>query len=211
MARYTGPVCRICRRQGMKLFLKGERCFTPKCAVERRPTPPGVAPGARRRRKVSEYSLQLTEKQKARNIYGVLERQFRKHFEQAERQQGSTGENLLRILETRLDNVVYRLGFADSRKQARQVVRHGHVTLNGRRTDIPSAIVKPGDAVAVHPKSRENEYFKTVADTLTRKSVPRWLELDPTALSGRVTDRPARGDIEGINVNEALVVEYYSR
>ena len=211
MARYTGPVCRICRRQGMKLFLKGERCFTPKCAVERRPTPPGVAPGARRRRKVSEYSLQLTEKQKARNIYGVLERQFRKHFQQAERQQGSTGENLLRILETRLDNVVYRLGFADSRKQARQVVRHGHVTLNGRRTDIPSATVKTGDTVAVHPKSRDNEYFKTVADTLTRKSVPRWLELDPAELSGRVTDRPARGDIEGINVNEALVVEYYSR
>ena len=211
MARYTGPVCRICRRQGMKLFLKGERCFTPKCAVERRPTPPGMAPGARRRRKESEFSIQLGEKQKARAIYGVLERQFRKHFVQAERQPGATGENLLRILESRLDSVVYRLGFAESRKQARQIVRHGHITLNGRRTDIPSALVRPGDVVAIHPRSRSNEYFKTVADTLTRKTVPRWLELDPPNLSGRVSERPLRGDIEGINVNESLVVEYYSR
>jgi small subunit ribosomal protein S4 len=170
-----------------------------------------MAPGARRRRKESEYGIQLGEKQKARAIYGVLERQFRKHFLQAERQPGATGENLLRILESRLDSVVFRLGFAESRKQARQVVRHGHITLNSRRTDIPSALVRPGDVVGVHPKSRENEYFKTVADTLTRKTVPRWLELDPANLSGRVTDRPLRGDIEGINVNESLVVEYYSR
>jgi len=210
MARYTGPVCRLCRRQGLKLFLKGERCFTPKCAVERRPTPPGASPSDRRRRKESEYSVQLKEKQKARAIYGVLERQFQKHFAAAERQPGVTGENLLRMLELRLDNVVYRLGLADSRPQARQVVRHGHVTLNGRRTDIPSALVGPGDMVAVHASSRGNEYFKTVADTLTRKTVPRWLELDPAALSARVTDRPTRQDID-INVNEALVVEYYSR
>ncbi len=210
MARYTGPVCRICRRQGMKLFLKGERCFTPKCAVERRPTAPGSSPGGGRRRKESEYSLQLKEKQKARSIYGVLERQFQKHFDQAERQPGVTGENLLRSLEMRLDNVVYRLGFADSRKQARQIVRHGHITLNGRRTDIPSAQVKPGDAVGVYGTSRNNEYFKTVAETLTRKSVPRWLELDPSALSARVADKPVRQDID-INLNEALVVEYYSR
>jgi small subunit ribosomal protein S4 len=210
MARYTGPVCRICRRQGMKLFLKGERCFTPKCAVERRPTPPGSAPTGGRRRKESEYSVQLKEKQKARNIYGVLERQFRKHFAEAERLPGMTGENLLRILELRLDNVVYRLGLADSRNQARQIVNHGHITLNGRRTDIPSALVKPGDTVGVHPGSRENEYFKTVADTLTRKTVPRWLDLDATSLAARVTDRPQRGDIE-INLNEALVVEFYSR
>jgi small subunit ribosomal protein S4 len=194
----------------MKLFLKGERCFTPKCAVERRPTPPGASPSDRRRRKESEYSLQLKEKQKARATYGILERQFRKHFETAERLPGVTGENLLRTLELRLDNVVYRLGFADSRKQARQVVLHGHVTLNGRRTDIPSAQVKPGDVVAVHAASRANEYFKTVADTLSRKTVPRWLELDPSALSGRVADRPTRQDID-INLNEALVVEYYSR
>ena len=190
----------------MKLFLKGERCFTPKCAVERRPTPPGASPSDRRRRKESEYSIQLKEKQKARNIYGVLERQFHKHFETAERQPGVTGENLLRVLEMRLDNVVYRLGFADSRKQARQLVLHGHVTLNGRRTDIASAQVKVGDTVAVHPSSRGNEY----SETLMRKTVPRWLELDPAALNGRITDRPARQDID-INLNEALVVEYYSR
>jgi small subunit ribosomal protein S4 len=210
MARYTGPVCRLCRRQGMKLFLKGERCFTPKCAVERRPTPPGAAPSDRRRRKESEYNLQLKEKQKARHIYGVLERQFQKHFLHAEREPGVTGENLLRSLEMRLDNVVYRLGLADSRKQARQLVNHGHINLNGRRTDVPSAIVHPNDVVAVHPSSKANEYFKTVSDTLMRKTVPRWLELDPPNLSGRVTDRPARQDID-INLNEALVVEYYSR
>ncbi len=209
MARYTGPVCRLCRRQGMKLYLKGERCFTPKCAVERRPTRPGAAPGGRRR-KESEYNLQLKEKQKARNIYGVLERQFQKSFAEADRRPGVTGENLLRLMEQRLDNVVYRLGFADSRKQARQVVRHGHIDLNGRRTDIPSAQIKPGDVISVHPSSRENEYFKTVADTLTRKSVPRWLELDPAVLSARVTEPPTRQDID-VNVNEALVVEYYSR
>ncbi len=213
MARYTGPVCRICRRQGMKLFLKGERCFTPKCAVERRPTPPGAPPSAsagRRRKKESEFSVQLKEKQKARAIYGVLERQFQKHFEQAERQPGVTGENLLRILELRLDNVIYRLGFADSRKQARQIVCHGHITLNGRRTDIPSAMVKPGDTVGVHELSRANEYFKAVAETLSRKSAPRWLELDPATLTARVADRPLRQDID-ISLNEALVVEYYSR
>ena len=210
MARYTGPVCRLCRRQGMKLFLKGDRCFTPKCAVERRPTPPGSAPSDRRRRKESEFSIQLKEKQKARNIYGILERQFHKHFVHAERMPGVTGENLLRVLEMRLDNVVYRLGFADSRRQSRQLVLHGHITLNGRRTDIASAQVKSGDTVAVHPSSRGNEYFKAVSETLTRKTVPRWLELDPNALSGRVADRPARQDID-INLNEALVVEYYSR
>lgn len=210
MARYTGPVCRLCRRQGMKLFLKGERCFSPKCAVERRPTPPGASPTARRRRKESEYSLQLKEKQKTRAIYGVLERQFRKHFALADRQPGVTGENLLRILEQRLDNVVYRLGWAESRKQARQVVGHGHITLNGRRTDIPSALIQPGDVLGVHPTSRDNEYFKIVAETLMRKTVPRWLEMNADNLSARMTERPARQDIE-VGVNEALVVEYYSR
>jgi small subunit ribosomal protein S4 len=194
----------------MKLFLKGERCFTPKCAVERRPTPPGASPNDRRRRKESEYSVQLKEKQKARNIYGVLERQFHKHFVTAERQPGVTGENLLRLLEMRLDNVVYRLGFADSRRQARQLVLHGHITLNGVRTDIASAQVKPGDVVAVRASSRGNEYFKTVSEFLTRKTVPRWLELDPPAMSGRITERPTRQDID-INLNEQLVVEYYSR
>ena len=210
MARYTGPVCRLCRRQGMKLFLKGERCYTPKCAVERRPTPPGASPTDRRRRKESEYSLQLKEKQKARNIYGVLERQFHKHFVTAERQPGVTGENLLRVLEMRLDNVVYRLGFADSRKQARQLVRHGHFALNGRRTDIPSALVKANDVISVMPKARQLEYFKIVQDGLARKSVPAWLELNVADMSGRVVSLPGRDEIE-VPINEQLVVEFYSR
>ena len=208
MARYTGPVCRICRRAGMKLFLKGERCFGPKCGVERRATPPGMA--AQRRRKVSEYGLQLREKQKARSIYGVLEAQFRKHFREAVRRPGMTGENLLRILETRLDNVVYRLGFGDSRKQARQLVRHGHFFLNGRRTDIPSALVKPNDIVEVAPGSRDNEYFKTVRERLAKKTVPRWLDLDLAGMRGRVLSAPGREDID-TSINEQLVVEFYSR
>ncbi len=208
MARYTGPVCRICRRQGLKLFLKGERCFGPKCAIERRNYPPGDH--GQRRRKLSEYANQLKEKQKARFIYGVLERQFRKHFEEAERRPGVTGANLLRVLETRLDNVVYRLGFADSRRQARQLVRHGHFSLNGRRTDIPSALVKPGDVVAVMPASRESEYFKVVQEGLARKTVPAWLDLDVANMAGRVLNLPGRDQIE-VNVNEQLVVEYYSR
>ena len=208
MARYTGPVCRICRRHGLKLFLKGERCFGPKCAIERRNVPPGDH--GQRRRKLSEYANQLKEKQKARHIYGVLEQQFRKHFGEAERRQGATGANLLRVLESRLDNVVYRLGFADSRKQARQLVRHGHFSLNGRRTDIPSALVKAGDVVAVLPKSRETEYFKIVREGLARKGVPNWLELDVAAMSGRVASLPGRDEVE-VPVNEQLVVEFYSR
>jgi small subunit ribosomal protein S4 len=208
MARYTGPVCRICRRAGMKLFLKGERCFGPKCGVERRPTPPGTQ--TQRRRKVSEYGLQLREKQKARSIYGVLEAQFRKHFSEAERRPGMTGENLLRILETRLDNVVYRLGFGDSRAQARQLVRHGHIALNGRRTDIPSALVKPNDVVEVAPGSRDSEYFKTQRERLAKKSVPRWLDLDLASMRGRVLSAPGRDDID-TSINEQLVVEFYSR
>ena len=208
MARYTGPVCRLCRRQGMKLFLKGERCFTPKCAVERRPTPPGDH--GQRRRKISEYGEHLKEKQKVRAIYGVLERQFRKHFDEAKRRPGATGENLLKLLETRLDNVVYRLGFADNRNQARQLVTHGHIRVNGRRTDIPSALVRQGDVISVSPRSREREYFKIVAETLEKKSVPRWLELNAAEMSGRVLTPPSREDIE-TNVNEQLVVEFYSR
>ena len=208
MARYTGPVCRICRRHGLKLFLKGERCFGPKCAIERRNTPPGAQ--GQRRRKLSEYANQLKEKQKARHIYGVLEQQFRKHFAEADRRHGVTGSNLLRVLESRLDNVVYRLGFADSRKQARQLVRHGHFSLNGRRTDIPSALVKAGNVVAVMPKSRETEYFKIVQEGLARKGVPNWLELDVAAMSGRVANLPGRDEVE-VPVNEQLVVEFYSR
>jgi small subunit ribosomal protein S4 len=194
----------------MKLFLKGERCFGPKCAVERRSYAPGEHGQTRQRRKVSEFGVQLKEKQKARAIYGVLESQFRKHFEEAERRPGITGENLLQILESRLDNVVYRLGFAESRKQARQLVRHGHFTLNGRKTDIPSAQVKPGSVVAVHPTSRDNEYFKVIGETLSRKSVPAWLELDAGLLSGRVATLPSRQEIDS-GINEALIVEFYSR
>src|SRR5260370_13524386 len=194
----------------MKLFLKGERCFTPKCAVERRQTPPGASPSDRRRRKESEFSLQLKEKQKARNIYGILERQFHKRFVHAERMPGLTGETLLGVVEMRLDNVVYRLGFADSRRQARQLVFHGHMTLNGRRTDIPSAQVKMGDTVAVHASSSGNEYFKAVSETLTRKTVPRWLELDTNPLSGPVADRPTRPDID-LNLNQALLPQDHPR
>ena len=208
MARYTGPVCRICRRHGLKLFLKGERCFGPKCAIERRNYPPGDH--GQRRRKLSEYANQLKEKQKARYVYGVLEQQFRKHFGAAERRQGMTGANLLRVLESRLDNVVYRMGFADSRKQARQLVRHGHFSVNGRRTDIPSALMKAGDAVAVMPKARQLEYFKIVGESLARKSHPAWIELDPAQMSGRVLNLPGRDEIE-TNVNEQLIVEFYSR
>lgn len=208
MARYTGPVCRICRRHGLKLFLKGERCFGPKCAIERRNYPPGDH--GQRRRKLSEYANQLKEKQKSRYVYGVLERQFRKHFAAADRQQGVTGANLLRVLERRMDNVVYRLGFADSRRQARQLVRHGHFSLNGRRTDIPSALVKAGDVIGVMPKARQLEYFKIVQEGLARKSVPAWLELDVAGMSGRVLNLPGRDEIE-VPVNEQLVVEFYSR
>ena len=208
MARYTGPVCRICRRQGMKLYLKGQRCFGPKCAVERRKYPPGEH--GQGRRKVSEFGLQLSEKQKIRYTYGVLERQFRKHFEEAERRPGMTGVNLLSILERRLDNVVYRLGFASSRKQARQLVLHGHFTLNGRKTDIPSALVREGDVVAVKPSSAANEYFSALKGEMTEKTVPRWLALDPANLNGRVTATPAREDVDAL-INEQLVVEFYSR
>jgi small subunit ribosomal protein S4 len=209
VARDTDAVCRLCRRQGEKLFLKGERCFTPKCAVERHNTPPGQSSGMRRR-KVSERGLQLREKQRARWMYGVLEKQFRRHFGEAERRPGITGENLLRILETRLDNVVYRLGFADSRAQARQLVNHGHFTLNGRKTDIPSARVKPGDVVAVREKSRKNGYFDALGPELARRTVPPWLTLDAEQLLGRLTRLPDRPDID-TKVNEQIIVEYYSR
>lgn len=211
MARHTGPVCRLCRREGMKLFLKGDRCFTPKCAVEpnQRPYPPGPH-HQQRRRKVSDFGVQLREKQKVRRIYGVLERQFRGHFATATRMTGATGENLLRVLELRLDNVVYRLGFGDSRAQARQLVLHGHVTVNGRKTDIASAGMKVGDVVAISPRATKLEYFQVVAKGLGRKSVPAWLALDATTMTGRVLGAPERTDIDA-NVNEALIVEHYSR
>jgi small subunit ribosomal protein S4 len=209
MARYTGPVCKLCRREGMKLFLKGERCLTPKCSVERRGYAPGMH-GQRRARKISEYGLQLREKQKVRRIYGVLERQFRKTYGEAERIAGATGENLIQLLERRLDNVVYRLGFADSRAQARQLVRHGHFTVNGRRTDIPSFQTKPGDVIAVREGSRKREYFQTIAQQLTRRTVAPWLSLDVRTLSARVVALPEAGQVEA-KINPQLIVEYYSR
>jgi small subunit ribosomal protein S4 len=193
----------------MKLFLKGERCLTPKCSVERRSYAPGMH-GQRRARKQSEYGIQLREKQKARRIYGVLERQFRKHYTEAERRGGATGDNLLQLLETRLDNVVYRLGFAESRAQARQIVRHGHFAVNGRRTNIPSFIVKPGDAIAVREGSRKREYFQTVAQLLSRRNVPSWLSLDAAAMSGRVISLPEADQVDS-KINAQLIVEFYSR
>jgi small subunit ribosomal protein S4 len=209
MARYTDAVCRLCRRQGMKLFLKGDKCFTPKCAAERRSYGPGQQ-GQNRRRKVSEYGTQLKEKQKIKNIYGVLERQFRKTFEAAERHAGITGENLLQLLEMRLDNVVYRFGWATSRAAARQLVRHGHFTLRGRKTDIPSALVSAGDVIGVHEGSRNNEYFQVVIPSMAKKTIPKWLSLNSDGMSGRLLAMPAREEID-TNVSEALVVEYYSR
>ncbi len=209
MARYTGPVCKLCRREGMKLMLKGDRCMTPKCSFERRSFPPGQH-GQKRARKLSDYGLQLREKQKARRIYGILEKQFRKHYDEAQRRPGATGENLLQILEMRLDNVVYRMGFADSRSQARQLVRHGHFNLNEHKTDIPSVIVKVGDMVALRENSRGKEYFKVVQEEIRRHDLPVWLNLDIAALSGRVVSAPLRTDIDA-TMEEQLIVEYYSR
>jgi small subunit ribosomal protein S4 len=208
MARYTGPVCKLCRREGVKLFLKGDKCIT-KCTLERRSTRPGQH-GSGRVRKASGYALQLREKQKVRRTYGILERQFRKHFDTAARRPGKTSENLLQILEMRLDNIVYRLGFADSRAQARQLVCHGHFAVNGRKTDIPSFIAKPNDVITVRERSKGLEYFKTRALLLAQKDVPAWLSLDITGMSGRVASLPSRTDLE-LPFEEQKVVEFYQR
>jgi small subunit ribosomal protein S4 len=211
MARYKDAVCKQCRREGEKLFLKGERCLSPKCALERRPYPPGLhGRQAQFRRKVSDYGLQLRAKQKARRVYGVLERQFRRYFREAERRRGLTGTNLLIILESRLDNVVYRLGFAASRPQARQLVRHGHFEVNGRKVNIPSYLVQPGDVVGVRTASRSKGLFKEVALDLEHRAVPDWLSRDDITMSGRVMGQPEREDID-VTINEQLIVEYYSR
>jgi small subunit ribosomal protein S4 len=211
MARYTDAVCKLCRREGQKLFLKGERCLGPKCAIERRNFPPGIH-GRRgaTRRKVSDYGQQLREKQKARRIYGVMERQFRRYFAEASRRKGLTGATLLTILESRLDNVVYRLGFADSRAQARQLVRHGHFDVNGRKTDIPSFSVSPGDVISVRQRSRSTGYFKERAQLLEGITPPSWLSLNAADMSGTVVSEPSREDIS-IPLSEQLIVEYYSR
>ncbi len=211
MARYNDAVCKLCRREGEKLFLKGERCYSSKCAFERRPYPPGLhGRETQFRRKVSDYGLQLRAKQKARRVYGVMERQFRRYFREAERRRGLTGINLLIILESRLDNVVYRLGFAASRPQARQLVRHGHLEVNGHKVDIPSYLVRPGDVVAVRPNRRGRAYFKDLAQDLPHRPVPDWLSRDDEAMSGRVMALPERKDLD-VTLNEQLIVEYYSR
>jgi small subunit ribosomal protein S4 len=210
MARYTGAVCRLCRRSGEKLLLKGARCFTPKCAVDKRPKPPGQAGAGRRRRRVSDRGLQLREKQKARYTYGTLERQFRKTFLDAERQAGITGENLLILLERRLDNVVYRLGFADSRQQARQLVQHGHIILNGRITNIPSALVKEGDTIGWREGSTKTEYYKQLAEDIESKTVLNWLSLDRQNLVGQVLSLPTPEEVDA-KFDGKAIVEYYSR
>ncbi len=208
MARYTGPVCKLCRREGVKLFLKGDKCMT-KCTLERRNTRPGQH-GTSRSRKPSGYALQLREKQKVRRTYGLLERQFRRQFDIAARRPGRTSENLMQVLEMRLDNLVYRLGFADSRAQARQLVCHGHFAVNGRKTDIPSFIAKPNDVISVRERSKGLEYFKTRALLLAQKGVPAWLSLDIDAMTGRVFSLPSRTDLE-LPFDEQKVVELYQR
>jgi small subunit ribosomal protein S4 len=211
MARHTGPVCKLCRREQEKLYLKGERCFSPKCAVERRTYAPGMhGPKGQFRRKVSDYGLQLREKQKAKRIYGVMEQQFRRYYAEALKRPGMTGVTLLSILERRLDNVVYRLGFAESRAQARQLVRHGHFDVNGRKTNVPSMILRPGDGVAVREGSYSDGYFSIVKEMLSERKVPEWLSREDVRLSGQVLSMPAREQID-VPVQEQLIVEFYSR
>ncbi|HEX9044697.1 MAG TPA: 30S ribosomal protein S4 [Candidatus Limnocylindrales bacterium] len=208
MARYTESVCRLCRREGGKLFLKGSRCYTKKCSFERRPSPPGQH--GVRRRKVGDFGLQLREKQKVRRVYAVLEKQFKNYFDAAESRPGVTGENLLRMLELRLDNVVYRMGFANSRPQARQLVSHGHFAVNGRATNVPSFHVRPGDRVEVRQSRVAREPFKLAKETLRSHQAPEWLSVDAAKLAGTVNDLPRRDQMP-LDLNEQLVVEYYSR
>jgi len=206
MARYTGPVCKLCRREMQKLFLKGDKCMTDKCPVERRPYPPGEH--GRGRRKESEYYMQLREKQKAKRVYGVLEKQFRNYYELAAKRKGITGENLLQILESRLDNVIYRIGFAPSRTQARQDVRHGHILVNGRRVDIPSFRVKPGDVIGV--AAVDVARIKESAESANKAAIPSWLDVDASNLTAKVTGIPSRQDID-VPVQEKMIVELYSK
>jgi len=208
LARYTGPSCRLCRREGSELFLKGERCYTDKCAIKRRSYPPGQH--GQGRIKVSDYGVQLREKQKVRRIYGILENQFRGYFEMADRMKGVTGENLLFILEKRLDNVAYRLGFATSRTEARQLVRHGHFTLNGRKVNIPSLQAKAGDVLQLREKSRKIAAISESLEGVVRRGIPQWLELDKDACKGVVKAMPVREDIT-MPIQEQLIVELYSK
>lgn len=208
MARYTGASCRLCRREGQKLFLKGERCYSDKCAIARRQYAPGQH--GQNRKKVSEYGLQLREKQKAKRYYGVLESQFAKYFEMADRKAGVTGENLLTILESRFDNIIYRLGFADSRKEARQLVLHNHFTVNGKKANIPSMLLKAGDVIAVSESSKTNEKIKAIIEANSARPVPKWLDSDRNTMTGRYVELPKREDID-LEIAEHLIVELYSK
>jgi small subunit ribosomal protein S4 len=208
VARYTDPVCRLCRREGMKLFLKGDRCFKDKCAIERRNYAPGQH--GRRRSKVLGYGIQLREKQKVKRIYGLLENQFRLYFARAAKRTGVTGDNLLRQLELRLDNVVYSLGFASSRAQGRQLVRHGHIEVNGKKINVPSYQVRKSDVIQVREKSRKNDQIRQAVETAAGRGVPQWLQLEPDQFRGTVTDLPKREDIR-LPIQEQLIVELYSK
>jgi len=209
MARYIGPVCRLCRREGMKLFLKGERCYTEKCAIEKRNFAPGQH-GKTRKAKLAGYGLQLREKQKVKRIYGVLEDQFRGYFEEAERTRGITGVTLLQLLERRLDNVIYRLGLSTSRSQARQLVRHGHFLINGKKVDIPSYSLKQGDVVTILGRSQKNPTIEHAMSEVKGRGIPEWLSYDAASLSGRVVSVPTREQIN-LPVQEQLIVELYSK
>ena len=208
MARYTGPACKLCRREGKKLYLKGERCTSGKCALDRRSTAPGQHGAAKK--KMGEYGLQLREKQTTKRYYGVLERQFKNYYEEAARKEGMTGENLLILLERRLDNTIYRMGLAESHKEARQLVLHAHFTLNGKKVDIPSLLVKPGDVIAVKEASKDSTKIKALAEALESKNAPKWLDVDKTNLVAKVVSFPARDDID-YDFNEQLIVELYSK
>jgi len=208
MARYTDATCRLCRREGLKLFLKGTKCYTGKCAIEKRNYAPGQH--GQQRKKTSEYGIQLREKQKVRRFYGVLESQFRKYFVMASRKQGKTGENLLSLLETRFDNTVYRLGLATSRAEARQLVNHAHFTINGKKVNIPSYLIKSGDVIAIREKSKSSEKFVMIQDAIGGNPIPKWLEFDVENLVGRVVAMPTREDID-LDISEHLIVELYSK
>ena len=208
MARYTGPACKLCRREGKKLYLKGERCTSGKCALDRRSTAPGQHGAAKK--KMGEYGVQLREKQATRRYYGVLEKQFKNYSAEAERKEGMTGENLLILLERRLDNTVYRMGLAESHREARQLVLHAHFTLNGKKVNLPSILVKPGDVVSVKESSRDSAKIKALAEALESKTAPKWLDVDKTNLQAKVVSFPAREDID-FDFNEQLIVELYSK
>ena len=210
MARHTGPVCRLCRRQGAKLFLKGERCYTDKCPVEKKATLPGKSPKGRRPRKLSNYAIQLKEKQKMKDMYGLLEKQFNNLFVKAEKKHGVTGENFIQFLERRLDNIVYRLGFADSRAKARQIVKHSHILVNGKKVNIPSYMAEINDIIEIRKKSHSIIEFKELKEGEKEVNVPSWLEIDINNLKGKVVKLPSKDDID-LPVDEKLVVEYYSR